>query len=105
MRPRPEYDYPEREKEEPIKNYDHALDAMREHMGHQKGYLRGYPLRCPKRAGDWPPRAQEALAHWPKTLGQRLCVLRTTTSRERERQLRERMTQSSVVFLAPSMMR
>lgn len=28
VRPRPEYDYPDREEEEPIKNYDYAFDAM-----------------------------------------------------------------------------
>ena len=28
VRPRPEYDYPEREEEAPIRNYDHAFDAM-----------------------------------------------------------------------------
>ncbi len=30
VRPRPDYDYPEREKEQPIKSYDYALDAMKD---------------------------------------------------------------------------
>ena len=36
VRPRPEYDYPEREPVEPIKNYDYALDAMNKRFVEQQ---------------------------------------------------------------------